>query len=188
MARYERNDNIDLERKLDPYPEFGAFLGDPLALEEMRRENLDSGSEAYEDLSAFTYHELFSDPRLEEDDVLQVDEEALHEMQDIIWRNNPKKPWRPYGQLFEKGYGSSTSDLVEDPVTGIPLLEEMSRARQDPFTDSDYVREDAEGFGEDIPLVGGFFRGRHKASSDRFYDSAAARILQRIGDVDIEVE
>lgn len=188
MVLYETDDNIDLERKLDPYPEFGAFLGDPMALEKMRQENLSSGTEAYKDLSAFTYHELFSDPRLEEEDVLQVGEEALHEMQSIVWQNNPEVPFRPYGQLFEWGYESSKSELVEEPVERFLMREESIEAREDTFRDTDYVRTDVEGTREDLPVVGGFFRGRNKASSDRFYESAALRLSRRVGDVDIEIE
>lgn len=187
MVRYRNDPEIDLERKLDPYPEMGDFASDPWALEGLAEYEITNSEEAYTALSLNTYHELFSDPRLENDDVLTVGEDQIEEMQQIINDNRPSGLRSGRGKLFDLGYRNSPSNLVEDAEGGM-TIEEAVKAFENPYQDSDYVVSSEGVFGENIPVVGSFLRGRQKALSDKFYNIASPLVKQEIGDVDIRIE
>lgn len=188
MTRYEKSTGVDIERKLDPYPEMGKFASDTWALEGIAEGEITNSEEAYSALSLNAYHELFSDPRLEQDEVLAADEEELEQMQRIIEDNRPSGLRETRGKLFDLGYQNSPSRLVEDETNGGTTIEEAVEAFEDPYQDSDYVLRDEKALAEDVPLAGAFVRGRKKALSDKFYNMAAPQVKQRIGDVDIRVE
>lgn len=188
MIRYEPDSDVDVERKLDPYPAMGEFASDPWSLEGIVEGEITNSEEAYSALSLNTYHELFSDPRLEQEEVLAVDEEELAQMQGIIEDKRPSGLRETRGKLFDLGYQNSPSRLVEDETNGGATIEEAVEAFEDPYQDSDYVLRDEKTLAEDIPLAGAFVRGRKKALSDKFYNLAAPQVKQRIGDVDIRVE
>ncbi|MFB6174797.1 MAG: hypothetical protein ABEJ87_02370 [Candidatus Nanohalobium sp.] len=188
MIRYETDRDVDLERKLDPYPEMGTYASDPWGLEGVLEEEITNSKEAYSALSLNAYHELFSDPRVEEEEVLKVDEEQIQEMQQIMQDNRPSGFMDGRGQLFDIGYRNSPSRLVEDGETGGATIEEAVLAFEDPYQDSDYVLKGRQVFAEKLPLANSFFLGRQKALSDKFYNLAAPLVKQNVGNVDIEVE
>jgi hypothetical protein len=188
MIRYGQDPDVDIERKLDPYPEMGEFASDPWALEGVIEEEITNSEEAYSALSLNAYHELFSDPRLEQEQVLAVDEEQLEEMQQIINDNRPSGLRNSRGKLFDLGYANSPSRVVQDETNGGATIEEAVQAFEDPYQDSDYILTGEGVFGEDLPVAGAFLRGRQKALSDKFYNMAAALVKQEVGDVDIQVD
>jgi hypothetical protein len=187
MTRYKQGSKVDIERKLDPYPEMGRFASDSWALEGIAEGVITNSEEAYSALSLNAYHEIFSDPRMEQEDVLAVDEEELDRMQEIINDNRPSGLRDSRGKLFDMGYRNSPSRLVEDGEGGA-TIEEAVKAFEDPYQDSDYVLTDEKAFAENIPVAGGFVRGRQKALSDKFYNMAAALVKKEVGDLDIRVE
>lgn len=188
MVEYATDEDVDLERKLDPYPEQADFLSDILFLGKVREGGIEDSEQAYEHLSPQTYHEIFSDPRLEQEDVLKVDEESLEDMQRVLEGHRPQIPYRPKSWSFRKGYNNSPSRIVDDPVSGMPVTEEILEAREDPFQDSDYVLHESDAPGQTLPFVGSFQEGRQKALSDKFYAVAAPRVKERVGETRISVE
>lgn len=188
MARYQLDGDVNLERKLDPYPEAVNFLSNIMALEEIKTGDIGSSEEAYQDLSPEAYHEIFSDPRLEQEEVLTVDETSLEDMQRALERTRPEIMSRPKNMFFRKGYSNSPSNLVDEPGTDMKMMEEALMARKNPYQESGYVLEGVEAPGESLPFVGSFQKGRQKASSDKFYNLAAPRLRNRIGDTEIKVE
>ncbi|MFB6115282.1 MAG: hypothetical protein ABEK04_03240 [Candidatus Nanohalobium sp.] len=186
--RYETDPEIDLEKKLDLDPDIEGYLRDLHGLNMIREGEIQDGEEAYSALTPNTYHEMFSDPRLKEDEVLKVDEEQVEEFQQILDENKPESAIRPVSYPFRIGYNNSGSKLIEDPAGGLPVMEEAVQSRRDPFSDAKYVKKDEDVFMEKVPGLGEFSRGKMKASSDRYYNLAAPRVRQEIGDVDLEVK
>lgn len=188
MIKYATDEGLDLERKLDPYPEHGAFLSDIIYLGKISEGGIEESEQAYEHLSPQAYHEMFNDPRLEQEDVLRVDEESLEDMQEVLKQHRPQRPSGSKSWSFRKGYNNSPSVLVEDPVSGMPVTEEILDAREDPFQETDYVLDEFDAPGKSLPFVGSFQEGRQKALSDKFYTVAAPRVRDRIGETEISVE
>jgi hypothetical protein len=188
VIEYTKDEDLDLVRKLDPYPEQADFLSDIVFLGEIREGGIEDSEQAYEHLSPQAYHEMFSDPRLEQEDVLSVDEESLSDMQGVLESHRPRRPSGSKSWSFRKGYNNSPSSLVEDPVSGMPVTEEILDAREDPFQDTDYVLHDSDAPGQSLPFVGSFQEGRQKALSDKFYAVAASEVKNRIGETEISVE
>lgn len=184
--RYETDPEFDLERKLDLEPEVGAHFGDIIYLSQLRNEEASTSDEIFGKVSPNTYHELFSDPRLEDDEVLEIADQDIEGIQEVLDENRPAIGERP-GYFFTKGYRNSGSELVEDLVTGRTTLEEFVEARKDPFRDTDYVHKDYEGPMSSVPGLGEFFHGREKKLSDKFYNAASGEVKQRIGETRVDV-
>lgn len=184
--RYETNSDIDLQRKLDFDPEVENYLGDIVYLGDLREGEFSQSRELMGKFSPNTFHELFSDPRLQDEEVLEIEDEKLENMQIILDENRPAIGERP-GYFFRKGYENSGSQMMEDPVTGVPTLKEFVEVREDPFRDTEYVQKDYEGTMSSVPGLREFFRGREKKLSDRFYNPAAGEVNKRIGNTYIDV-
>lgn len=184
--RFETDTDVDLDKKLDLEPEVAGYLRDIFYLSGIRAGDVSSSEELFGSVSPQTYHELFSDPRLQDEEVLEIADENLEEMQFVLEENKPRITERP-GYFFRKGYENTGSELVEDPATGMLTLEEFVEAREDPFRDTDYVQKDHEGPMSSVPGLGEFFRGREKKLSDRFYNATSGEIQNRIGETYIDV-
>lgn len=184
--RYENDPDTDLEKKLDLEPEAGAYMKDLIGLAKVREEDISESDELLRKVSPQTYHEIFSDSRLRDEEVLEIADQQLEDLQIVLDENRPAIGERP-GYFFRKGYENTGSRLVEDPVMGGHTLEQFVEAREDPFRDTDYVREDHEEPMSSVPGLREFFRGREKKHSDKFYTAAAGEINKRIGDTYIEV-
>lgn len=188
MIEYTKDEDVDLVRKLDPYPDHAGFMRDIIFLGEIREGGIEDSEQAYEHLSPQAYHEMFSDPGLEQDEIFKVDEDSLEDMQSVLENHRPQIPYRSKSWAFRKGYNNSPSRLVEDPVSGMPVTEEILDARENPFQDTDYVLHESDAPGQSLPVIGSFQEGRQKALSDSFYAVAAARVRDRVGETGISVD
>lgn len=94
----------------------------------------------------------------------------------------------PKNRSFRRGYSNCPSRLVEDPNRGIDITEEILKARENSFQDSDYVLRDFEALGDSLPFIREFQKGKHKDLSDKYYIMAAPRVKNTLCETEISVE
>lgn len=158
----------DLERKLDLRPAENAMetqTYQTVVLHNLLEGEFETPSDISEEVHPRVYHEMFKDTEYRP---VKIDENEMQQLQEILSKNlSGLNSFR--NMFFQQGYNAKDVDIDVDNPRGEHWL------------------TDSKASYEDIPVIGDLNYGNSKKEADRFYEEAARKIDEEIGEYSIEV-